>query len=453
MGITDRHRVFLNMREEFPLFTYQSYSFELTEKQLNIRFNFSLANKYSFEPSLTIPLNGLIHPESVDRETIENLVFQIGMVELISYWKAACPPKVVIMPHSLLPEQIEWWKNLYFHGLGEFFYLNGIHTSAESFMEIESQGRFPARPAQTSLEEQYLVPVGGGKDSVVSLEILLKARAKIIPFIVNPRPASEGSARLAGFGPEQSVFIHRNIDPALLRLNEAGFLNGHTPFSALLAFTSVLGAVLTGSKHIALSNESSANESTVPGTTVNHQYSKSVAFEDDFRDYCRRYLHPDINYFSLLRPLNELQIVKIFSRNPKYFTTFKSCNVGSKTDIWCGQCPKCLFSYLMLSPFLKEQQLENIFGSNLLKNNNLMPILLELGGQTVSKPFECVGTVDEVNAAIQHLRNADHNFEYTLLNGFSPTNYPRIEKLLNQLDNNHHVSDELLNTMLHLLHD
>lgn len=395
----------------------------------------------------------MMRPGSVDRESIENLVFHIGMVELISYWKAACPPKVVIMPHSLLPEQIDWWKKQYFHGLGEFFYLNGIHTSAESFMEIESAGSSPCAAGDTKLEEKYLVPIGGGKDSVVSLEVLKKAGAEIIPFIVNPRPASEGSARLAGFGSEQSVFIHRKIDPALLRLNEAGFLNGHTPFSALLAFTSVLGAVLSGSKHIALSNESSANESTVPGTTVNHQYSKSVAFEDDFRDYCRRYLHPGMNYFSLLRPLNELQIVKLFSRYPQYFGTFKSCNVGSKTDSWCGQCPKCLFSYLMLSPFLAQHQLEDIFGSSLLKNTELRPILLELSGQTSAKPFECVGTVDEVNAAIQQLKSTASVSEFSLLNGFSPSNGPRIELLLNQLDANHHVGGELLNTMLHLLHD
>jgi hypothetical protein len=197
------------------------------------------------------------------------------------------------------------------------------------------------------------------------------------------------------------VEVHRTIDPVLLELNTKGFLNGHTPFSALLAFVSVMAAGLSGKKYIALSNESSANESTVKGSEVNHQYSKSVEFEEDMRYYVNKYISPDIEYFSFLRPLNELQIARLFSGYPQYFDVFKSCNVGSKTDTWCGSCAKCLFTYLILSPFVSQEKLETVFGKNLLNDVDLWPLLRQLSGMTGAKPFDCIGTVDEVNAALQ----------------------------------------------------
>ena len=172
-------------------------------------------------------------------------------------------------------------------------------------------------------------------------------------------------------------------------------------FLHFIAFVSVLAAGLSGKKYIALSNESSANESTVKGSGINHQYSKSVEFEEDLRYYMNKFITPDIEYFSFLRPLNELQIARLFSELPQYFEVFKSCNVGSKTDTWCGSCAKCLFTFIILSPFIPRDRLVSIFGKDLLNDTDLWPLLRQLTGMTESKPFDCIGTMDEVNAALQ----------------------------------------------------
>ena len=182
-------------------------------------------------------------------------------------------------------------------------------------------------------------------------------------------------------------------------LNRQGFLNGHTPFSALAAFSSLLAARMYGLSYIALSNESSANESTVAGSTVNHQYSKSFKFEMDFHRYRERYLPGSAYYFSLLRPLSEFQIAKYFAGQKQYHRVFRSCNAGSKTDSWCGRCPKCLFVYLILSPFLESREVEAIFGRNMLEDVSLRPTLEQLIGMQEEKPFECVGSRDEINTA------------------------------------------------------
>ncbi len=186
----------------------------------------------------------------------------------------------------------------------------------------------------------------------------------------------------------------------MLELNAEGFLNGHTPFSALVAFSSLIAAYLYGVKYIALSNESSANESTVAGSDVNHQYSKSFEFERDFHEYERDFIGSGIHYFSLLRPLSEFQIAEYFSRQEAYHAVFRSCNAGSKQDIWCGHCPKCLFVFLILSPFLSHQRLVEIFGTDLTDDASMQEDFEKLIGMGKEKPFECVGSRDEVNAAI-----------------------------------------------------
>ena len=186
----------------------------------------------------------------------------------------------------------------------------------------------------------------------------------------------------------------------MLQLNKEGFLNGHTPFSALVAFSTVIAARMAGLSYIALSNESSANESTVQGSTVNHQYSKSFKFETDFHRYQTDYLPGSAYYFSMLRPLSEFQIAKYFAKQKQYHAIFRSCNAGSKTDSWCGHCPKCLFVYFILSPFLSREEVKEIFGTDMLEDETMQSTMEQLVGIQEEKPFECVGSRDEINTAL-----------------------------------------------------
>jgi UDP-N-acetyl-alpha-D-muramoyl-L-alanyl-L-glutamate epimerase len=400
---TPGQQKFNTFRDGFPFFSYDSFETTITSEGFKVVFHFNLSDKYYFHPCFSFPIKSVLkkRPDEswINSPGIQSLLFHIGMIELISYWKAACPPIVKVKGFKLDKDQVAWWKKVYYHGLGEFFYTNGIRTSMDEFMKIESDGN-EIRKEHYELSDKVLVPIGGGKDSVVTLE-LLRQEFEIRPFILNPRGASLETSYKAGFSNNMVAEIKRTLDPQLLKLNEQGFLNGHTPFSALLAFYTLLVAALTGYKHIALSNESSANEPTVAGTDVNHQYSKSFSFEKDFRDYVSRYISEDFNYFSFLRPLSELQIGMLFSKHVKYYPVFKSCNAGSKTDTWCCQCPKCLFAWIILSPFIPVDELTHIFGKNLFEDARLIRYLKELTGIDEVKPFECVGTVDEVNMALE----------------------------------------------------
>ncbi len=422
----------------FPEFVYESYHYDVQPDGLHISFCFRLYRpdrhggvedaQLCFEPTALIEARPFLHPERLPKQSLDMLVFHIGMIELISYWKCVCSPRVVIKPYHLDESQTAFWKKIYFNGLGEFFYTNGITASQDDFMTLVSSDTpavsLIASPFTKEVQsaENHIVPIGGGKDSVVTLELLRAGGERPLPLIMNPRGATTECARVAGYSLDEVLVIRRTIHPLLLDLNKKGCLNGHTPFSAMLAFYTLLGAALTGTRcRIALSNENSANESTVAGSTVNHQYSKSLEFENDFRDYVSRNLSSDFNYYSFLRPLSELQIAMLFARQKAYFDVFKSCNVGSKEDIWCGHCAKCLFAYLILSPFIAPERLNAIFGKNMLDDETLRHEFLQLTGEAETKPFECVGTVDEVHSALTMTLAkwyADSNSAPVLLQGW-----------------------------------
>ena len=399
----DKSLEFKKFREEYKEFYFNNYSIREDEDAIYLEYEFEIPNLTKFNPTTKI-LKKSMSFKDINSDCVKNMVFHIGLIELVSYWKCTCTPKIIIKCGHLNDEQISWWKKIYFYGLGEMFYTNNIHTTIQDFVEIECTGEEISFESDNNEDafNGYIAPIGGGKDSVVTLETLPLNRKKDFCLIVNPKPVTLKCAEIAGFEYDNIIEIYRNIDKNLIELNKKGFINGHTPFSAMLAFLSYFTAYMLSKKYIALSNENSANESNVVGEKINHQYSKSFEFECDFENYSNKYLKTPVKYFSFLRPLNELQIAKLFSKHEKYHSTFKSCNVGSKGEEWrwCCNCPKCLFAYTILSPFLYKEKLVNIFGMDLFENKELLNTFLELTGNGETKPFECVGTYEEVNFAI-----------------------------------------------------
>jgi hypothetical protein len=409
---------FEKLREKYPLFIYHAFHYQWNKKnQLEISFDFSIGEAYHFTPKMLLK-TGKYFAGSITPETLEGIVFHIGMIELVSYWKATCSPEIYIKPYKLNHAQQMWWSKLYRKGLSEFFYQNGIELEDSFFHFLfneDARSISELHYQRIENEKRSIVPVGGGKDSVVSLEKLSNEQ-EIIPFIINPRGATLDCVRIAGFAQEEDIVIlERSIDAQLLQLNKAGFLNGHTPFSAMLAFYSLLVASLTDTRPIALSNESSANEATIINTDINHQYSKSLEFEEDFRKYVTENMNDVAHYYSYLRPYSELEIAEMFSQYPQYFMSFRSCNAGSKQNVWCCNCPKCLFAYIILAPFIEKSQMIRIFGENLLDKPSLQSFFDELTGKAETKPFECVGTVEEVNKALEMLNEKSTYAESYLL--------------------------------------
>lgn len=391
---------FTSLREKHPLLRYRGYALARQGDEATATFLIDLEPGIEFRPTLTFSAKGKTD------EQLEPYLAHLGLVETISYWKAACPPRVIIEGYKLTDDQTAWWRDLFIHGLGEFFFVNSIDPSAPDLLTIESWGERSLPPTHTSdsnTSGKELVLAAGGKDSSLALEMLksFDASRERAVMILNPTRSARESVQIAGYA--DPIIVQRTIDPKLLALNSQGYLNGHTPFSAYLAFLSLLIAEINGCSSTIVSNERSASEENTifHGLPVNHQYSKSIRFERRFKDYVARYLPGSASYYSIIRPLYDLQVSALFSRlAPKHLSSFRSCNVGQKADRWCGSCPKCAFVGITLAPFLSHERWVEIFGGDLFQSPPIIGALEELTGTRDHKPLECVGTLAESRDAL-----------------------------------------------------
>lgn len=399
-------KIFTNIRNEYKNFIYKSFKCNINDFCYELIYEYQIDDKNQFKHILKIKKNTLFE-KGIDINNFNKIISMIGLIEGINYYKIFCCENFIVEVDQLDEYEKKWWRKTYYKGLSELLYLNNIEINEEEFINFKSTGNLIDKVTLNNLNGN-LILVGGGKDSITTLELLKDENNKIL--IMNPRKASLKSCEIAGYKDEDIIIIDRIIDEKVFEYNKSGeFLNGHIPFSAVISFISQFVSGLIGYKNVITSNECSANEETVKG--ANHQYSKTFEYEKDFREYSDKYIYNEekVNYYSLLRPLYELQIVKIFSKHEKYFNIFKSCNIGSKIidkkEEWCCNCPKCLFVYILLLSCIDEDKVISIFGENLLNKKEMKNDFDKLIGKSPEKPFECIGTKKEVNAAMTIIIN------------------------------------------------
>ncbi len=387
------------LREKHPYLSYDSYAYHIKNKELWCEFHYTLAPDIHFSPTIRIPLV----EKAPHTQDLDVFVFNLGIMEGVNYWKSAVSPQYIIKAGHLTPEQTVWWHTLIIESLGEFYYTNNIDFRPSDFLTVTSQSDKVIALSESADYQGNLILSSGGKDSAVTLEILKNVQenqATFTQIINNPERAPTDAGNAAGY--PHAFKAYKEIDTTLLQISRQGYLTGHMPFSAMVAFLSLLIAHVFGYKNIIASNEIGANEGNLPylDKIINHQYAKSIVFEKMFREYIATYINKELNYFSILRPLNELQIAWLFSQYPRHHLIFRSCNRNLKLDSWCGECAKCAFIYLVLAPFLSQNQLQQIFGGDLFQNPAIQQHIRDLVGLGNFKPLECVGTPAESKIAV-----------------------------------------------------
>ena len=337
----------------------------------------------------------------------------LHLIAGVSYYKAAVPAQVQVDGYAVDAETAELVQGIYLNGLGEFAYRNGLDLRGR--FQLPVQAAAAAVAPVLGLDGGALVAIGGGKDSLVSIEALRRAGVAQTVSWIGGSQLIRACAERTGL---PTLNISRSLAPALFELNQQGAWNGHIPVTAVNSAILVLAALLRGNDQVVFSNERSASYgSQIPGTgEVNHQWSKGWAFEQAFGEHVASQVAADLQYYSLLRPLSELAVARQFARNDHYDAHFSSCNrnfhiLGERpVNRWCGVCPKCHFVFLALAPFMPKTRLVRIFGRNLLDDAGQIAgydALLEYGEH---KPFECVGEGRESRAAMAALAaRADWN--------------------------------------------
>ncbi len=372
------------------------------------RFEYGLDNKRFIE-LLEFPRHG--HLAAGPGANFQKLLNLTAMVLGVSYFKLKAPLILCAPAIALTEAERAFVIDIYENGLGEFYARNNLMR----FGRLSIEAPLDTRPAITAmtLPDRALLPIGGGKDSLVSVELLQAAGVDFVPFAVNPKGPILTSVDTIGATP---IYVTRSLDKEMIRLSkEPGYYNGHVPSTAINSMIAAVCAVLFGFNRIVLSNERSASEGNVAfdGREANHQYSKSLGFEVLIADVLSTATGGALQYFSLLRPYSEARIASFFARQTKFDHVFSSCNsnfrlTGNDGPLWCGQCPKCHFVFLIFAPFMAKDRLVKIFGQNLLDKPDNVLSFRELAGLSGQKPWECVGEILEAAACLYSLtRHAD----------------------------------------------
>jgi hypothetical protein len=402
------------------------------------------------------------------RAAFEAALRLLHLIAGVSYYKAGVPGEIRVGNAVLDTTTAEFLEEVYLHGLAEFAYQNRIDLRGRIRFPSSRPSRHPGESrdpapsvkskeldsgvrrndehvghsalklqsgsaAALNLPRRTLVPIGGGKDSLVSVEMLKSVHEPATATWVGDSALIAACAQRTGL---PTLNLRRTLAPELFEYNRLGALNGHVPVTAINSAILLCAAILYGYDAIAFSNERSASVATLEydGRPVNHQWSKGLDFERALRDYTTSHIAADLDYFSLLRPWSELAVTREFARRTQYDDVFSSCNRNFRirgtrpSDRWCGQCPKCHFVFLALAPFVAKPRLLAIFGRNLLDDGALAPgfdALLEYRGH---KPFECVGEGRESRAAMHALTQRPEWAEDSLIARFASEIAPQLDR-------------------------
>ncbi|HEU4656153.1 MAG TPA: hypothetical protein VFR97_01445 [Capillimicrobium sp.] len=387
----------------FAAFRFTGWRFD--EPSSTVTLAYALDDAIAFEERVELPPDA---PPLDDarRAALHRVLDLLHLVAGVSYYKTAAPPRLVVETGPLSERRARFLTDVYVQGLGEYAFRNDVDVAAR--VRFEGDPTLSVSPAPLPRTGRSLVPVGGGKDSVVALETMRAAGADVTLFSVGDAAPIAATAQASGL---PRLIARRTLAPELLAANAAGALNGHVPVTAVVSLIAIATAVLHGLHEVVLANERSASQGNLrwEGLDVNHQWSKGLGFERALRDVLAHEVVEGVEWFSLLRPASELAIARAFARLPRYHGVFTSCNKAFRLDErrratgWCCDCPKCRFVFLALAPWLAPDELVAIFGEDLLDDERQIADFLALCALDAHKPFECVGEEEESAAAFRLL--------------------------------------------------
>lgn len=363
---------------------------------------------------------------------VEQALRLLHLIAGVSYYKAAVPEEIRTDGYGIDADMAVLLEEIYVNGLGEFAYRNGLNLHGRIVFPRKTGSSIGSSAPPLGLHRHALVAIGGGKDSLVSIEALRAIGIQQTVSWIGGSQLIKACAERTGL---PTLNIGRQLAPELFEYNRQGAWNGHIPVTAINSAILVFAALLLGVDQVVFSNERSASYgSIIEGTgEVNHQWSKGWAFERAFGEYVQEHVAADLNYYSLLRPLSELAVARQFARTDRYDAHFSSCNrnfhlLGERpANRWCGVCPKCHFVFLALAPFMPKPRLVGIFGRNLLDDAGQTAGYDSLLEFQDHKPFECVGEGKESRAAMAALAQRPEWREDAIVERFASEIRPQLD--------------------------
>jgi len=434
-------------------FIFERYEFRNQTGTLHLHYRFEQGPTFE-EKIIFPPATRALSPN--DLTALDAAFRLIFLLAGTSYYKAFAPEHLQCTAFVLDKDTAAFAEKVYRKGLAEFAFRNKLDLSNRIYFTAENTPVRTAAPL--GLPRRSLVPVGGGKDSIVTLECLKEANEPLALFVLAPISGIAGpiEATIAASG-LPALKVARELSPNLAEINKAGAFNGHVPITAIVSAVAAATAILHGFDTVLFSNEHSASAPNLRMNEmeINHQYSKSFDFETDFAAYITDHVASDLRVFSLLRPFSEAEIARRFAHLAKYHPIFRSCNKAFKQDAaarsknWCSDCPKCRFVFLALAPFINKEKLTGVFGKNLLDDPAQKDGFAELCGLVAHKPFECVGETFESALLMEKLSHLDSWKQDTVVKELGaklhePLDFERLFEALFATHDDHNVPENYM---------
>ena len=331
---------------------------------------------------------------AVDPRLWVRVITAVGMAMAPFHFLLADFASVRLEFAYLTNEAKTFYQDYFRAGLAELRYRQGLNPNRE-IRVFSSSDQAGVAPVSLDTDDKILMLNGGGKDTAVMAELLRETGQSLAWASINLSPRQTGVANVSGI--RESYNVRFEIDPAIRQ--DARYPWGHVPFTALFMCLGLIPAIIGRFRYVTTGNEYSANFGNMffRCIEINHQYSKSHAYETAFNEYLENNVVRGVKFFSALRPFYEIRIAAMLSQLPQYLDSFVSCNKGSH---WCNDCPKCAFIFLALAPFIELERLVSVFGENLIEKRSIRLYLLDLLSGRV-KPWECVGTQGECQLAMK----------------------------------------------------
>ena len=344
---------------------------------------------------------------------LDNAMFLAFVMIGASYYKAH-PTPFVNMPKPIDGFQADFFSKVFQEGLSQYAFENGLTR--------DNLAHFKATATQVEGAKPYrgdgiLSLQSGGKDSLLVATLLLEANIDFTPWYVSSDKQGAHPAVIDEIFPQlinkSASVVIRELDQ--VHLKETGGLNGHVPVTYINTALAIVQAILNNQNVIltSIGNEGTEPHAMIGDLPINHQWSKTWEAEQLMAEYVKRYISEDIKVGSPIRKYSELRIAELFVNKcwQKYGYKFSSCNAANYKQgnnnaslAWCGECAKCANTYLLFCPFLAPQVLQSLFQDiDLFRKPQLVDMFKGLLGiDGVMKPFECIGSVDELRFAYQH---------------------------------------------------
>lgn len=412
-------------------FIFDSYVLHPLKKKIEFRY----IVKFNNEKTLSFSEYILLPDETLFQRTnpiILKILQSIHLILGISYFQLYFPPKIQINNFSLNQKQAKFWNQIYTDGLMQTYYFNAIDF--RNFITFPYTNTI-VKSSKVKLKPRLLIPLGGGKDSLVTYTILKNNHKNITFFNFGDFAIHKN---LTKFTNENRIVIAREMDKKMIQSNKkVKITHRHVPIMAINMFMGLLVSILYSFDTIIFSNERSSDYGNIEykGKTVNHQIDKSIQFEKLISTYINTYIISNIKIFSLLRPFHEIEIVRKFTSNTKFFKLFTSCNKNFKwvgniqKKLWCCQCDKCAFVFVLLAAFIPKSEVISIFKENLLNKESLFQSYKNLLGAGDMKPFECVGTPEETKVAFYYAyKRGEYENDY-IMKYFKSYILPKIKNI------------------------